>query len=90
MKLAEAKRKRPDEAMDTSAVAAAAENGNPGDDNYEPWDDGSWCWDEPDCYSAEVNAMGYGKGKGEGKGKSYGGYGGGYSKGYGKGGDKGK
>jgi len=88
MQFAETIRKRPDGAMDTSAAAAVAENGSPGDDNYEPWYDGSWRWGEPDYYSAEVNAMGYGKGKG--KGKSYGGYGGGYSKGYGKGGDKGK
>merc|ERR1712086_1086350 len=44
MRFAEAKRKRPDDAMDTSAVAAVAENGNPGDGNYEPCDDGSWWW----------------------------------------------
>ena len=88
MKFAEAKRKRPDDAMDTSAVAAVAANGSPGDDNYEPWDDGSWRWDEPEYYGAEATAMGYGQGKGKGKGD--GGYGGGYSKGYGKGGDKGK
>ena len=54
MKFAEAKRKRPDDAMDTSAVAAVAANGSPGDDNYEPWDDGSWRWGEPDCYSTEI------------------------------------
>ena len=67
MEFAEAKRKRPDDAMDTSALAKEAANGISGDDYYEHWGDGAWWWDEPDYYSAEANDMGYGKGKGKGK-----------------------